>query len=116
MSIQLKGLANGAYLDDASVDVIALAAGTSMDVFGKGGDEFDLVISGDVGKHGVHVMEGFDEAFPMVPIVLPFHVRCCYCTELMNQEEESGKDELEPLKSVLCKVALALFCRFFSLQ
>ena len=58
------------------MDAIAMAAGPSMDMFGKGGDEFNSVINGDIGKHGVHIMEGFDEAFPMVPIVPPFCVRC----------------------------------------
>ena len=78
MSVQFKGLSDGTDcdLDGASVHSIALATGASMDIFGKGGDEFDSVIGGDVGEHGVHVMEGFDELFPMVPVMLPFHVRC----------------------------------------
>ena len=43
-------------------------------------------------------------------------IKCC-CTDPMSQEEESGKNGgLGPLESVLCKTALAFFCRFFSLQ
>ena len=85
VSIQFKGLANhGAYhdLDGTSSDTIALATSASMDVFGEGTDEFDSVISGYIGEHGVHSMERFNEAFPMVPVVLPFHVRCCHDTSV----------------------------------
>ena len=57
---------------------IALAAGASMDIFGKGSDEFDSVIGGDIGEHGVHIMEGFDKLFLMALVMLPFHVRCCH--------------------------------------
>ena len=77
MSVQFKGLADGAdcNLDGASAHSIALATGASMDIFGKGGDEFDSVVGGDVGEHGVHVTEGFDKLFPMAPVMLPFCVR-----------------------------------------
>ena len=54
---------------------IALATGTSADMLNEGCEEFDAVIGGDVGEFGVHIMEGFNQSFPMVPIVLPFHVR-----------------------------------------
>ena len=49
-----------------------------MDVFSKGSDEFNSVTGVDVGEQGVHIMEWGDELFPMVPVVLPFHVRCCH--------------------------------------
>ena len=47
-------------------------------MFSECGEEFNAFIGGDIlCELGVHVMEeGFDELFPMVPIVLPFHVRC----------------------------------------
>ena len=61
---------------------ITLAACASMDIFSKGGDEFNSVISGDIGEHGVHVMEGFDELFPMVPVMLPFSMRCHHDTSI----------------------------------
>ena len=70
MSIQFKGLANSTYhnLDGASSDVITLATGGSMEMFGEGGNEFDSVISGDISEHGVHSMERFIEVFlQMVP-------------------------------------------------
>ena len=77
MSIQFECLANGTNcdLDGASTHVIALATGTSMDMFGKGSDELDSIVNGDVGEHDIHIMEGFDEVLPMVPIALPFCMR-----------------------------------------
>ena len=84
MSVQFKGLSNGTDcdLDSASMHSIALATGAGMDIFSKGGDEFNSVISGDIGEHGVHVMEGFDELFPMVPVMLPFSMRCHHDTSI----------------------------------
>ena len=84
MSIQVKCLADGAdgNLDGASRHSVALATGASMDIFGKGGDEFDLVIGGDIGEHGVHIMVGFDELFPMAPVTLPFRMRCHHDTSI----------------------------------
>ena len=40
----------------------------------KGCEEFNAVVGGDSDELGVHVMERFDESFPMVPVVLPFLV------------------------------------------
>ena len=76
-SIQFECLANGTdcNLDSACLNSDALATGTSVDMLSEGGEEFDAVECGDSGEHGVHAMEGFDELFPMVPIVLPFLVR-----------------------------------------
>ena len=44
----------------------------------KGCEEFDVVVGGDSGELGVHIMEGFNESFPIMPIALPFLVRCCH--------------------------------------
>ena len=79
-SIQFKGLANGTDrdLDGACLKLGALATGASADMLSKGREEFDAVGCGDGGEHGVHATEGLNELFPMVPIALPFLVRCCH--------------------------------------
>ena len=77
-SVQFEGLANGTDhdLDGACSNSDALAIGASADMLSEGCEEFDVVMCGDGGEHGVHIMEGFDESFPMVPIAIPFLVRC----------------------------------------
>ena len=80
MAIQFKGLADGTdcNLDSACLNLLALPTGARADMLSEGCDEFDVVIGGDGGELGVHIMERFDEVFPMVPVALPFLVRCCH--------------------------------------
>ena len=75
-SVQFEGLADGADhdLDGASAYLDALAAGTRADMLGKGSEEFDSLVGGDVCELGVHTMERGDEQSPMVPIAEPFCV------------------------------------------
>ena len=80
-SIQFEGLADAGAdrdLDSASAYVDALATGARADLLGKGGEEFDSLVGGDVCELGVHTTERGNEQSPMVPIPEPFHVRCCH--------------------------------------
>ena len=76
-SIQFESLADGTDhdLDGACLNLDALATGTSVDMLSKGCEELDAVMGGDGGELGVHIMEGFNESFPMVLVALPFLVR-----------------------------------------
>ena len=47
-----------------------------MDMLSKGHDEFNSLDGGDRGELGVHIVEGHNEVFPMVPLTLPFFVIC----------------------------------------
>ena len=80
MSIQFKGLADGAdgNLYSASLNPLALDAVPAVYMFSESGEELDSLDGGDGGEHGVNVMEGCDKVCPMVPIVLPLLVIPCH--------------------------------------
>ena len=101
-----NGSADGADGDlyGAGSDLLSFAAVPTMYVFGKSGDEFNLLDGGDRGEHGVHVMERCNEVCPMVLIALSFFVIHCHdasVNALPLSLEKTSKVSLE-LRWKLC--------------